>query len=388
MRGGAGIMGKLVMLSALAEGTSMATLGIEEEYLLLNPETGLPVPEADQVAEYLEGSLHVARDDIQRELLNCQIETATPVCTTLTEAEESLLNFRRQLDSAARKAEVRAAATGTAARIEDDYPQLTDKQRYHELKASAKGIVADQFVNGQHVHVSVPDKEAGVQALNRIRPWMPAIVALGANSPYWLGRDSGFASWRIVHYRRWPVQGCTPIFADAADYERRIQRLVDAGVIIDRGVLTWLARLSDHYPTLEVRAADVQLEAQDAVLIASIVRGLVVTALQDEEAGKDYLVPDAELLDAAVWQAGREGLSERLIDPQSGVLLPARDVINLLVRTIRPALEEAGDSAWVDASLQRIWTEGTGADRQRRAMQSGGLPALMELYARSLTAEA
>lgn len=366
----------------------MATLGIEEEYLLLNPETGLPVPEADRVAEYLEGSLHVARDDIQRELLNCQIETATPVCTTLTEAEESLLNFRRQLDSAARKAEVRAAATGTAARIEDDYPQLTDKQRYHELKASAKGIVADQFVNGQHVHVSVPDKETGVQVLNRIRPWMPAIVALGANSPYWLGRDSGFASWRIVHYRRWPVQGCTPIFADAADYERRIQRLVDAGVIIDRGVLTWLARLSDHYPTLEVRAADVQLEAQDAVLIAAVVRGLVMTALQDEEAGKDYPVPDVELLDAAVWQAGREGLSDKLIDPHSGVLLPARDVVNLLVRTIRPALEEAGDSAWVDASLQRIWTEGTGADRQRRAMQSGGQPALMDLYARSLTAEA
>ncbi|EMY33996.1 hypothetical protein D477_011966 [Arthrobacter crystallopoietes BAB-32] len=366
----------------------MATLGIEEEYLLLDPATGLPAPQADEVAERLEGSLHVARSDIQRELLNCQIETATTVCTTLTEAEESLLNFRRQLDTAARKAGVRAAATGTAARIEDDYPQLTDKQRYYELKASAKGIVADQFVNGQHVHVSVPDKETGVQALNRIRPWLPAIVALGANSPFWLDRDSGFASWRIVHYRRWPVQGCTPIFADAADYERRIQRLVDAGVIIDRGVLTWLARLSDNYPTLEVRAADVQLEAQDAVLIAALVRGMVVTAVESQAAGKDYPVPDPELLDAAVWQAGREGLSDKLIDPHSGVLLPARDVINLLVRSIRPALEEAGDAEWVDASLERIWAEGTGAERQRRAMFSGGLPALMDLYAGALAAEA
>jgi glutamate---cysteine ligase / carboxylate-amine ligase len=366
----------------------MATLGIEEEYLLLDPETALPAPQADRVAAYMEGSLQVARDDIQRELLNCQIETATPVCTTLTEAEESLLNFRRQLESAARKSNVRAAATGTAARIEDHYPQLTDKRRYHELKASAKGIVADQFVNGQHVHVSVPDKESGIQALNRIRPWLPVIVALGANSPFWLDRDSGFASWRIVHYRRWPVQGCAPLFADAADYERRIQRLVDAGVIIDRGVLTWLARLSDHYPTLEVRAADVQLEAQDAVLIAALVRGMVVTALEAEEAGRDYPVPDVELLDAAVWQAGREGLSDRLIDPHSGVLLPARDVVNLLVRTIRPALEAAGDAEWVDASLKRVWAEGTGAERQRRAMERGGIPALMDLYSRSLAAEA
>lgn len=365
----------------------MATLGIEEEYLLLNPATGLPEAVADKVAHNLE-SLQVARGDIQRELLNCQIETATAVCSTLTEAEESLLNFRRQLDTAARKAGVRAAATGTAARIHEDYPELTDKQRYHDLKASAKGIVADQFVNGQHVHVSVPDKESGVQALNRIRPWLPVIVALSSNSPFWLDRDSGFASWRIVHYRRWPVQGCPPLFADAADYERRIQRLVDTGVVIDRGVLTWLARLSDRYPTLEVRAADVQLEAQDAVLIAALIRGLVVTALAEAEAGKEFPDLDAELLDAAVWQAGRQGLAYKLIDPFSGLLLPARDVVNLLVRRIRPALEEAGDAEWVDASLERLWTDGIGAERQRRVMAAGGMPALMDLYAGSLTAEA
>ncbi|TJY71227.1 YbdK family carboxylate-amine ligase [Arthrobacter sp. CAU 1506] len=365
----------------------MATLGIEEEYLLLDPTTGMPVPMADKVAENLEGSLHVARGDIQRELLTCQIETATAVCATLTEAEESLLNFRRELDAAARKTGVRAAATGTAPRIQDDYPEVTDNQRYHQLKASAKGIVADQFVNGQHVHVSVPDKEAGVQALNRIRPWMPAVVALSANSPYWLDRDSGFGSWRIVHYRRWPVQGCAPVFRDAADYERRIQRLVDSGVIIDRGVLTWLARLSDRYPTLEVRAADVQLEAQDAVLIAAVIRGLITTVLADEAASRTFLQPEPELLDAAVWQAGRQGLSDRLVDPESGLLLPARDVVGMLLRYIRPALEDEGDSAWVDASIERLFATGTGAERQRKAMETGGLPALMDLYATSLTAE-
>ncbi|NKX54508.1 glutamate--cysteine ligase [Arthrobacter sp. E918] len=365
----------------------MPTIGVEEEYLLLDPLSGLPAAVADSVAAHLEDSAQVARRDVQRELLSCQIETATSVCSTLTEAGESLLKFRRSLDAAARKSGVRAAATATAPRIDESYPAVTDKLRYHQLKASAKGIVADQFINGQHVHVQVPDRETGVQALNRIRPWLPAIVALSANSPFWQDRDSGFASWRTISYRRWPLQGCPPLFADAADYERRVQRLVDTSVIIDRGVLTWLARLSDHYPTIEVRAADVQLEARDAVLIAALVRGLVSTAVAEAAGGRQCPEPDAEILDAAVWQAGRQGMAGRLIDPLAGVLLPAEDVLGQLLRHIRPALEEAGDDEWVDASLARILADGTGAERQRRSMEHGGLPALLDLYATSLTAE-
>lgn len=367
--------------------TAVPTIGVEEEYLLLDPLTAKPAAVADTVAAHLEGSAHVARGDIQRELLSCQIETATSVCSTLTEAEESLLNFRRNLDAAARKSGVRAAATATAPRIDDSYPEVTDKLRYHQLKASAKGIVADQFINGQHVHVEVPDKETGVQVLNRIRPWLPTIVALSGNSPFWQDRDSGFASWRTISYRRWPLQGCPPLFADAADYERRIQRLVDTSVIIDRGVLTWIARLSDHYPTVEVRAADVQLRAQDAVLLAALIRGLVCTATAEAERGLPCPEPDPEVLDAAVWQAGRAGMSGQLIDPLAGVLLPAETILAQLVRHIRPALEEAGDTVWVDASLARMHAEGTGAERQRRAMEQGGVPALLDLYATSLTAE-
>lgn len=365
----------------------MPTLGIEEEYLLLDPHSAYPVPAAAEVAALMEGSSRVSADDVQRELLSCQLETATPVCTTLAEAEESLLNFRRQLSAAAKKAGLRAAAVGAAPRIDEEYPEVTDKRRYHELKESAKGIVADQFVNGMHVHVAIPDKETGVQALNRIRGWLPVIVALSVNSPYWLDRDSGFASWRTVHFRRWPVQGCPPLFADAADYERRIERLVDTGVIIDRGVLTWIARLSDRYPTLEVRAGDVQLEARDAVLLAALIRGLVGTAVQNVVDGVEYHAPDPELLDAAVWQAGRQGLGGALVDVEAGSLRPAREMVDAFVDRIRPALEREGDAAWVDAELVRLWERGTGAERQRRAMDAGGMPALVDLITASLTAE-
>ena len=364
----------------------MATLGIEEEYLLLDPESGLPTPKADEVAGYLHESPRVTTDEVQRELLNCQIETATPVCSTLTEAEEYLLNFRTQLALAAEKASAVAAGTATAPSTRTDYPELTDKDRYRQLQESAPGIVGDQFVNGLHVHVSIPDRETGVQALNRIREWLPLVVALSCNSPYWLGRDSGFGSWRVVHYRRWPVQGVPPVFRDASDYERRIQRLVDTGAIIDRGVLTWMARLSDAYPTIEVRAGDGQLQARDSVLLGGLIRGMVNTAVSEARQGLGYPMPDEELLDAAMWQAAREGLTGSLVDPVTARLVPAWDRIGALLTRIGPALDAEGDSAWIHAGLQQLRSRGTGSERQRQAMARGGRDALLELYRSTLTA--
>ncbi len=365
----------------------MRTLGIEEEYLLLDPKTGLPVARATDIEDKLERTDSINRAEIQRELLNCQIETATPICDTLTQAEESLLHFRRKLSAAARRAGVCAAGTAAAPRIEAHYPELTDKKRYHELKASAPGIVGDQFVNGLHIHVGIPDRETGVRALNRIRPWIPVITALSGNSPFWLDRDSGFSSWRVVHYRRWAVQGIAPVFADAADYERRIDAIAATGVIIDRGVLTWMARLSENYPTLELRSSDAQLEAQDAVLIGALTRGLVARAIEDAVADVPLFDPHPELLDAALWQAARDGLTGQCVDLRAGALVPARTRIGQLLDYIGSALDAAGDTDWVLAGLESVWDQGTGAQRQRRAMKSGGMAALLDLYRATLTYE-
>ncbi|MHA7285100.1 carboxylate-amine ligase [Arthrobacter sp. MDT3-44] len=365
----------------------MTTLGLEEEYLLLDPVSGLPAHRATEVQGLLESTPEISRDEIQRELLSCQIETATPVCETLTQAEESLLNFRRKFADAAEGVGTIGAPTGTAPWIRQAYPELTDKQRYEDLRASAPGIVGDQFVNGLHVHVGVPDQERGIQALNRIRPWIPLLTALSVNSPYWLGRDSGFDSWRVVHYRRWAVQGIAPYFADAADYERRITRLGTTGAILDRGVLTWVARLSDHYPTLELRACDVQLEAQDSVFLGALTRALVVTALGEAEADTPPVVPDPELLDAALWQAARDGLEHHLVDCATAERVPAGEHLAAFLEHVGPALDAEGDTAWVKAGLATVDDRGTGATRQRRAMREGGLEGLLSLYGRTLTFE-
>ncbi|MCY0903590.1 carboxylate-amine ligase [Arthrobacter sp. H14-L1] len=387
----------------------MVTFGIEEEYLLVDPATGLPKFISSEVSARLQASVHVDDGDIQHELLACQLETSTPPCHTAQEALESLLAFRGELSKAAHKSLARAASTGAAPKMDEAPPEITDDRRYHRLRGSARAIVADQYVNGLHVHVNVPDKEAGVRALNRIRPWLPTLVALSANSPFWQDRDSGFESWRTISYRRWPVQGIPPVFNGAADYEDRVQHLIDTGVIIDRGVITWVARLSENYPTLEVRACDAQLEARDSVLLAVLIRALVTTALNGPSqpdpahpgsapagsapagsapAGSAYagqqLTP--ELLDAALWQAARHGLSEDLIHPATGRLAPAADVTAALLALVQPALVEAGDSEFAADGLARMVERGTGSVRQRRARDQGGLPALLDLFSASLTA--
>ncbi|MEU6388039.1 glutamate--cysteine ligase [Streptomyces sp. NPDC046939] len=363
----------------------MITVGVEEEYLLLDPETCLPVPVADEVRAAA-GLGPITEDgEVQAELLQAQIEIATPVCTDLDEVGGHLLRLRHALGTAAEKHGCRLAATGVAPFRATTPVPVTHDARYLALRKQAPQLVAEQLVNGAHVHAAVPDKETGVAVLNRVRVWLPVLVAMSANSPFWDGKDTGFASWRTVIFGRWPVSGPPPRFASLADHDDRIEALLNTGIIKDTGQLYWQARLSERYPTIEIRCADVQLRADTAVMFAGLVRALVATALREHK--EDAPVPECphEMLQAMNWHAARHGLSGRLMDP-SGRSREAGDVLCMLLDHLAPALEEAGDTREVTSLVHRLLREGTPADRQRRALTMGGLPALTELITGETTA--
>ncbi|MFE0046195.1 carboxylate-amine ligase [Streptomyces albireticuli] len=356
----------------------MLTLGIEEEYLLLDPATALPVPMAEQVCAAVDLEPVVHEREIQPELLQAQVEVATPVCSDLAEASRHLLRLRHVVSSAAKRAGCRIAASGTAPRAGLAPVPVTRSARYLAMHSVAPQLVDEQLVNGMHVHVAIPDREVGVAVLNRVRPWLPVLVAMAANSPMWHGQDTGFASWRTVVYSRWPVSGPPPHFADLADYEERIQALFVAGAITDRGQLYWQARLSDRYPTIEVRCLDVQLRVDDAVMFAGIVRALVATAIRDEKTGPLLTPCTHELLSASNWHAARYGLDGVLVDPE-GRRRGAEAVVLALLGHIGQALEEAGDTRQVSALVHRLLRRGTPADRQRRVLAADGIRALADL---------
>ncbi|MDP9418275.1 MAG: glutamate--cysteine ligase [Actinomycetota bacterium] len=355
----------------------MLTVGVEEEYLLVDAVSGQPTPAADRVSRVARAQPALGEDDVQRELLQAQLEVATPPCETLDEVGGHLLRLRSELVRAAESEGCRLLATGAAPLHGDGPAEVTRTQRYEEIHDHAPRLVDEQLINGMHVHVAVPDRRTGVSLLNRLRPWLPVLLAMGVNSPVWDGRDTGFASWRSVHFERWPVSGPPPHFDDEQDYERRADALVATGVIRDRAQLYWQARLSDNYPTIEVRCWDVQLRADDAVLLAGLLRALVARLLADASAGEVAVPPPPELVRAAAWHAARGGLTAELVDLPHGGNRDAREVVSALLEHLRRQLDETGDTEQISALLDRLLREGTGAERQRAVLERYGLSALV-----------
>ncbi|MFJ8078406.1 glutamate--cysteine ligase [Streptomyces sp. NPDC096176] len=361
------------------------TLGVEEEYLLLDADTGLPVPRADQVRAAVGLGPILGEDELQTELLQVQVEVATPVCAELEEAGGHLLRMRHAVGAAAEANGCRLAACATPPRRGAVSAPVTEKPRYRAIRLQAPQLVAEQLVNGMHIHAAVPSPEVGVAVMNRLRGWLPVLVAMSANSPFWDGQDTGFASWRTVIFGRWPVSGPPPAFRDLADHKERIETLLGSGIITDTGQLYWQARLSDRFPTLEVRCTDVQLRVDEAVMFAGIVRALVTTAIHETKAGAPVLVGPPEVVQAANWQAARHGLNGHLITA-TGERRNAGDVVAMLMEHITPALDAAGDTREVVSLVHRLLQQGTPADRQRRALVEGGLQAVTDMIIAETTA--
>lgn len=359
----------------------VTTFGIEEEFLLIDRGTQLPATPAPQQAEALLG-ITSGGGKATPEWLTCQLEHTSPIFRDAATALDSLLSFRRELASVADSMGYDAAATGTAPDIAWAAAQVTPGERYHQLAGMTPAIAADQYLNGMHVHIGLDSLEDGVRILNGLRPWLPLVVALGANSPMWRGSDSGFASWRSIHYRRWMANGIPPQFDNLADYQARLDALLRFDVVESPSTLAWLGRISFAHGTIEIRACDVQLEANDAVAIALFIRALCRMALDTPAVAQ--LQP--EVLEIAVWQAAKFGLSGSLMNPATGTPMPAEDLVRETLKRLQPYFEGLDDRSMVQRGLEHLLSHGTGAERQRRAMRDGGLPGLLAHAYSSLTA--
>ncbi|MCG6494272.1 glutamate--cysteine ligase [Kitasatospora sp. A2-31] len=355
----------------------MLTIGVEEEYLLIDPVTGVPVTRAARVQAAAGLQPALAGDEVQRELSQAQLEVATPVCHTLDEVGGHLLRLRHTLAQAAESCGTRLAATGSAPFTDRLTIPLTPTPRYRRMRRQAGALADEQLTNGMHVHVGVPDRDAGITVLDALRPWLPVLTALAANSPLWRGRDTGFASWRTVVFNRWPVAGPPPYFADAEDYDRRIRRLVDTGLVDDTGQLYWHARLSERYPTVEIRAMDVQLRVDEAVLLTGLVRALAEHALAHPPGEPD----PPEYLRAIAWHAARRGATGLLYDPLADRIRSAREVTDGLMTLLKGPLHETGDQQRAVRLLDQLHRDGNGAARQRRELQRGGRTGLIDMIA-------
>lgn len=341
------------------------TVGAEEEFLLVDPRTGEPSPRNTAVAAEAERR-GVA---LQLELSSCQVETTSQVAASAAELGAELRRLRRTAAQAAQAVGARLLACGLPPATPHEFP-VTDTPRYRRIGEEFGMVAHEQGICGCHVHVQVPDRAAAVHVGNWLRPWLPSLLALSANSRVYRSADSGYASWRSVLWRRWPAAGAPPYFASPDKYDDAVRMLVDTGVILDKDMIYWDVRPSAEFPTVEVRVADVPATVDETVLLATLIRAAVMTALDSpEDAGR--LPPGA--LRAAYWKAAHDGLSGHTLDLIHGRgAVPAREQLGALVRRVRPALESLGEYEHVADELERVAAHGNGAMRQLRAWRARG----------------
>ncbi len=367
----------------------LRSVGVEEELLLVEPATGQPRAVAGavlQAAGAARPATPAADGDLDFELQLQQVETSTEPCGTLDELGRELRRCRSAAAAAAQPIGVAVAAVGTAPVPVE--PQLTGKPRYRAM-AEAFGLTAqEQLTCGCHVHVAVADDEEGVAALDRIQPWLAPLLALSANSPFWQGADSSYASFRYQAWGRWPCAGPTEWFGSARAYRAGVADMVATGTLLDTGMVYFDARLSQRYPTLEVRIADVCLRAEDAVLLAALIRALVETEVRAWRRGEPGRRTRPELLRLAAWRASRSGLDGDLLHPVTFRPVPAAAALDAVLQHGGAALRDAGDHAVAAGLLRELQARGNGAAFQRAALRATGRLADVSARAAAVTAGA
>jgi carboxylate-amine ligase len=345
------------------------TIGVEEEYQIIDARTRALHSRQEQIMPEAKATMG---DSVTPELYLSQIEIGTPVCHALSELRAEIRGLRRKVIAAAENQGNRIAAAGTHPFSHWQDQQLTPKARYVGIEQDYQQLAREQLIFGCHVHIGIRDREAVIEVMNRSRAWLPVLLALSANSPFWLEADTGYASFRTELWRRWPMAGTPQVFRSRADYDELIEALVATESVTDATKIYWDVRPSARFETLEFRIADVCMTVDEALMIAGLIRALARTCYAGALRGAKIEHARPELLRAAKWRAARYALDADLIDVEEKRAVPARELVEKFLSRVRPALEEHGEWDEIQALVRAAVERGTGAARQRAAYAQAG----------------
>ncbi|MFF5444767.1 glutamate--cysteine ligase [Streptomyces sp. NPDC012888] len=349
--------------------TRPLTVGVEEEFLLVDARTFTVVPVAPLVLATVAGE----PAQLHAEGTRYQVEISTPVADSAAGLRVELGALRRSLARAARSHGCRLLASPSPVVAVAQPLHLTDDEPRQREQHRRFGALTDTLVGcGRHIHIGSLDVDTAVAVANRVRPWLPTLIAIAANSPFWQGRDTGHASWRAMAWSAWPSAGLPPHFTSTAHYRRSVQTLLGSGAALDTKMVYWDLRPSGNWPTLEIRAPDMSPDLETAVLQAELGRALVATALREiAERLPEPEVRD-DVLRLARWRGAHDGLEGFGLDPYTGTELPAAALAEALLDRVAPELAVTGDLDHAADTLGSLLRDGSGAHRQRAAFARRG----------------
>ena len=351
------------------------TLGIEEEYQIIDPETR-------ELRSYITEILHedhVVLGEIKPELHQSIVEVGTTVCQSPAQARAELRRLRGMVMQLAARKGLKVVAAGTHPFSSWMTQEITPLERYLGVKQDMQDLAQQLLIFGTHVHIGIEDREFLVDAMNVARYFVPHLLCLSSSSPFWMGRNTGLKSYRTVVFRNFPRTGIPRIMRDWGDFDYLHQTLVDTGCIPDGSKIYWDLRPHHAYPTLEFRFLDVCTRVDEAVAVAAILQAIIAKLWKlrrDNMTFRDY---PSDLIEENKWRAVRYGLDGRLIDFGKSQERPARDLIReLLEWFIDDVLDELGSRDEVAVAFD-ILQHGSSADRQLAVFErTGDLKAVVD----------
>ena len=336
------------------------TLGIEEEFAIVDPETR---ELRSHIQEILEGGKVLLKEQIKPEMHQSVVELGTEICQSVVDAREHVTGLRSKLAQLAGRRGLKFASAGTHPFSHWHDQLITEGERYREIVKDMQLLARANLIFGLHVHVGIPERETAIQVMNQVRYFLPHLYALSVNSPFWVGRNTGLKGYRLKVFERFPRTGIPDAFESLSEYEDYCKLLVKTGCVDNAKKIWWDIRLHPFFDTLELRVCDAQSRVDDTLALAALIQAIVAKLYKMLRQNTTFRVYRRRLLDENRWRASRYGIEGKLIDFGREAEVETKSLINELLHFVSTEVDELGSRREM-AHIERILREGTGADRQ------------------------
>lgn len=340
--------------------SNLFTLGIEEEFQVIDPVTR---ELRSHMHEIVEGGKIILKEQVKAEMHQAMVEVGTNICHNVTEARKEVTHLRKMVAKLAAKQDLRIAAAGTHpfSRWQDQL--ITDQPRYHQIVNEMQDAARSNLIFGLHVHVGIENRHQGILLMNSARYFLPHIFALSTNSPFWLGRNTGFKSYRVKVFDKFPRTGIPDEFFSSSEYDRYIALLVKTNCI-DNGKKIWYdVRLHPFFNTIEFRICDVPMRIDETIALAALMQAIIAKLVKLMESNMDFRHYGRALIMENKWRAARYGISGKLIDFGKEEEAETPRLIEELLEFVDDVVDEL-DCRHEIKYIHKILQQGTGADRQ------------------------
>jgi carboxylate-amine ligase len=336
------------------------TLGIEEEFQIIDPETR---ELRSHIQQILDGGKMILKEQVKPELHQSVVELGTEICSDARSARRQVVNLRSELAKLAARDGLQIASAGTHPFSHWMDQLITAHERYATIVKDMQQVARVNLIFGLHVHVGIPDREEGIDIMNQARYFLPHLYALSVNSPFWLGQNTGLKAYRQMIFDRFPRTGIPDAFDNLGEYEDYLKLLVSTNCIDNAKKIWWDVRLHPFFDTIEFRICDAQSRVDDTIALVALMQAIVFKLQKLRRDNVTFRSYPRRLIDENRWRASRYGLDGKLIDFGRKCEVEERELLNEMLEFISTEIEELGNEAEI-AHIERIMREGTGADRQ------------------------